>query len=99
MDMQQPQHPQGYASRRSQGECSAQPLLPGDSSPHRFNLTDSCNQYKESGKSSDSSLSSAHGYRRFNDGSVSGSQHPDNLRLGSLQKHQRGGGGGKDNGA
>ncbi|XP_036672625.2 rho GTPase-activating protein 39 [Drosophila suzukii] len=78
MDMQQPQHPQGYASRRSQ---------------------DSCNQYKESGKSSDSSLSSAHGYRRFNDGSVPGSQHPDNMRLGSLQKHQRGGGGGKDNGA
>ncbi|EDX12137.1 GD20009 [Drosophila simulans] len=75
MDMQQ-QHPQGYASRRSQ---------------------DSCNQYKESGKSSDSSLSSAHGYRRFNDSGVPVSGHPDNLRLGSLQKQQRGGG--KDNGA
>ncbi|XP_043651485.1 hornerin [Drosophila teissieri] len=75
MDTQQ-QHPQGYASRRSQ---------------------DSCNQYKESGKSSDSSLSSAHGYRRFNDSGVPGSGHPDNLRLGSLQKQQRGGG--KDNGA
>ncbi|XP_017057126.1 hornerin isoform X2 [Drosophila ficusphila] len=76
MQQQQPQHPQGYASRRSQ---------------------DSCNQYKESGKSSDSSLSSAHGYRRFNDSGVPGSGHPDSLRLGSLQKHQRGGG--KDNGA
>ncbi|KAH8383023.1 hypothetical protein KR009_006309, partial [Drosophila setifemur] len=60
---------------------------------------DSCNHYKESGKSSDSSLSSAHGYRRFNDagGGAPGSGHADNLRLGSLQKHQRGGG--KDNGA
>ncbi|KAH8343672.1 hypothetical protein KR059_003771, partial [Drosophila kikkawai] len=58
---------------------------------------DSCNHYKESGKSSDSSLSSAHGYRRFNDGGGTGPGHADNLRLGSLQKHQRGGG--KDNGA
>ncbi|KAH8295409.1 hypothetical protein KR018_010941, partial [Drosophila ironensis] len=77
MDIQQQQHPQAYASRRSQ---------------------DSCNHYKESGKSSDSSLSSAHGYRRFNDGAgTPSSGHADNLRLSSLQKHQRGGG--KDNGA
>ncbi|XP_022209823.2 hornerin [Drosophila obscura] len=65
---------------------------------------DSCNHYKESGKSSDSSLSSAHGYRRFNDagngiGGVPAAApgHAESLRLGSLQKHQRSGG--KDNGA
>ncbi|XP_030565872.1 filaggrin [Drosophila novamexicana] len=57
---------------------------------------DSCNHYKESGKSSDSSLSSAHGYRRFND-AANGAPGPNEaLRLGSLQKHQRAG---KDNGA
>ncbi|KAL9890875.1 myTH4 and RhoGAP_KIAA1688 domain-containing protein RhoGAP93B isoform 2-T2 [Glossina fuscipes fuscipes] len=56
---------------------------------------DSCNHYKESGKSSDSSLSSIHGYRRFNDELIGGNnvatvQGPNNesLRLGSLQKHR-----------
>ncbi|XP_037944556.1 uncharacterized protein LOC119677329 [Teleopsis dalmanni] len=44
---------------------------------------DSCNHYKESGKSSDSSLSSLHGYRRINDGTAN-----ESLRLGSLQKHR-----------
>ncbi|ALC46867.1 RhoGAP93B [Drosophila busckii] len=59
---------------------------------------DSCNHYKESGKSSDSSLSSAHGYRRFNDAANGGpSAHADGLRLGSLQKQARAAG--KDNGA
>ncbi|XP_002138094.2 hornerin [Drosophila pseudoobscura] len=66
---------------------------------------DSRNHCKESGKSSDSSLSSAHGYRRFNDagngigggGGVPAPGHVEGLRLGSLQKHQRSGG--KDNGA
>ncbi|KAH8312783.1 hypothetical protein KR044_012940, partial [Drosophila immigrans] len=57
---------------------------------------DSCNHYKESGKSSDSSLSSAHGYRRFNDASNGAALPSEGLRLGSLQKHQRSG---KDNGA
>ncbi|KAH8338971.1 hypothetical protein KR074_012325, partial [Drosophila pseudoananassae] len=96
---QQQQHPQAYGSRRSQGECLSSFVSCGDdSSWHRFPTTESCNHYKESGKSSDSSLSSAHGYRRFNDGSGGGGGGtPDNLRLSSLQKHQRGGG--KDNGA
>ncbi|XP_017874223.1 PREDICTED: filaggrin-2 isoform X3 [Drosophila arizonae] len=57
---------------------------------------DSCNHYKESGKSSDSSLSSAHGYRRFNEASNGASGPNEPLRLGSLQKYQHGG---KDNGA
>ncbi|XP_030374163.1 filaggrin [Scaptodrosophila lebanonensis] len=59
---------------------------------------DSSNHYKESGKSSDSSLSSVHGYRRFNDGSNGGGggASTEGIRLGSLQKQQRVG---KDNGA
>lgn len=59
---------------------------------------DSCNHYKESSKSSDSSLSSAQGYRRFNDAANGGAGAGPNegLRLGSLQKQQRMG---KDNGA
>ncbi|XP_018803362.1 PREDICTED: uncharacterized protein LOC108977862 isoform X2 [Bactrocera latifrons] len=44
---------------------------------------DSTNHYKESGKSSDSSLSSIHGYRRFNDAGAG-----ESLRLGSLQKQR-----------
>ncbi|EDW84548.2 uncharacterized protein Dwil_GK13079 [Drosophila willistoni] len=65
---------------------------------------DSCNHYKESGKSSDSSLSSAHGYRRFNDagnggiGGTGAGAGADGMRLGSLQKQQQQRGG-KDNGA
>lgn len=58
---------------------------------------DSCNHYKESSKSSDSSLSSAQGYRRFNDAANGGAAAAnEGLRLGSLQKQQRMG---KDNGA
>uniref|UniRef100_A0A1I8MH79 Rho GTPase-activating protein 39 n=1 Tax=Musca domestica TaxID=7370 RepID=A0A1I8MH79_MUSDO len=61
---------------------------------------DSYNHFKESGKSSDSSLSSMqssmHGYRRFNDdqmtgggGSPAGMASPsESLRIGSLQKHR-----------
>ncbi|XP_053969939.1 filaggrin-2 isoform X1 [Anastrepha ludens] len=44
---------------------------------------DSSNHYKESGKSSDSSLSSMHGYRRFNEAGVG-----ENLLLSSLQKQR-----------
>ncbi|KAI8129591.1 hypothetical protein FF38_12916 [Lucilia cuprina] len=64
-----------------------------------FPFLDSYNHFKESGKSSDSSLSSIHGYRRFNDdhissgvsggvgsGMVGGTN--ESLRVGSLQKHR-----------
>lgn len=62
-----------------------------------FDFSDSCNHYKESSKSSDSSLSSAQGYRRFNDAANGAAAAVnDGLRLGSLQKQQRLG---KDNGA
>ncbi|KAM8704369.1 hypothetical protein ACLKA7_008903 [Drosophila subpalustris] len=84
MDLQQsPQQQQQQQLQHQQGYASRR-------------SQDSCNHYKESGKSSDSSLSSAHGYRRFNDASNGAPLPNDALRLGSLQKQQRSG---KDNGA